>query len=79
MTKFILLEILFLLQVSSLFCQTTITGKIQTNKKQFVPGANIYFKGTIEGTNSDEQGNFLLSAKLSGDKILVVTFYLFSW
>ena len=50
MTKFILLEILFLMQVSSLLCQTTITGKIQTNKNQPVPGANIYFKGTIEGT-----------------------------
>ncbi|HUX56427.1 MAG TPA: carboxypeptidase-like regulatory domain-containing protein [Bacteroidales bacterium] len=34
---------------------------------------NIYFKGTIEGANSDEQGKFLLSTDLTGDKILVVS------
>ena len=73
MVKIVLLEILFLLQVSSLLCQTTIKGNIQTDKNQPVIGANIYFKGTIEGTNSDEQGKFLLSTNLTGDKILVVS------
>jgi len=73
MVKIVLLEILFLLQVSSLLCQTTLIGNVQTDKNQPVIGANIYFKGTIEGTNSDEHGRFLLSTNLTGDKILVVS------
>jgi hypothetical protein len=73
MTKFIITAILLFLQVSSLLCQTTIKGIIQADKNQPVIGANIYFKGTIEGTNSDEQGNFILSTDLTGDKILVAS------
>jgi hypothetical protein len=73
MVKFSLSGILLLLQINSLICQTTINGNIQTDKNQPVIGANIYFKGTIEGTNSDEQGKFLLSTDLTGDKILVVS------
>ena len=73
MVKIIFLEILFLLEGSSLFCQTIIKGAIQTNKNQPVTGANIFLKGTIEGTNSDGQGRFTLSTSLSGDKILVVS------
>jgi hypothetical protein len=73
MKKTIFQGIIFLLQVSSLFCQTTINGIIQTNKNQPVIGANIFFKGTIEGTNSDEHGRFSLSTKLTGDKILVAS------
>ena len=61
------------LQLSSLLCQTTLKGTIQTGKNQPVIGANIYFKGTIEGTNSDEQGNFLLSTDLTGDITMVVS------
>ena len=74
MIKIVLLETLFLLQVSNLLCQTTIKGNIQTDKNQPVIGANIYFKGSIEGTNSDEQGKFLLSTNLIGDQILVVSY-----
>jgi hypothetical protein len=73
MVKFGLSGILFLLQINRLLCQTTINGNIQTDKNQPVIGANIYFKGTIEGTNSDEQGKFTLSTDLTGDKILVVS------
>ena len=61
------------MQISSLFCQTIIKGDIRTNKNQPVTGANIYLKGTIEGTNSNEQGRFNLSTNLTGDKILIVS------
>jgi hypothetical protein len=73
MQKFGLTGILLLLEINSLLCQTTVTGNIITDKKQPVIGANIYFKGTIEGTNSDDQGRFLLSTDLTGDRILVVS------
>jgi hypothetical protein len=64
---------LFLVQINNLLCQTTIKGIIQTDKRQPVIGANIFLKGTIEGTNSDEHGNFFLSTYLTGDKVLVVS------
>jgi hypothetical protein len=73
MTKFITAVILFFLQISNLVCQTVIKGSIQNNKHQPVAGANIYFKGTIEGTNSDVQGNYSLSTGLTGDKMLVIS------
>ncbi len=59
--------------MSGSFCQTTIQGIIRTNKGRPVAGANIYLKGTIEGTNSDENGKFSLVTDLPGDKILVVS------
>lgn len=73
MEKFGLSGILFLLQINSLLCQTTINGNILNDKNQPVIGANIYFKGTIEGTNSDEQGKFLLKTNLTGEQILTVS------
>jgi hypothetical protein len=73
MLKIVLLTIVFILQNSNLLCQTIIKGIIQSFNNQPVIGANIYFKGTIEGTNSDGQGNYLLSTKLTGNMILVVS------
>jgi hypothetical protein len=71
--KTLLLISLFLLQMTGLFCQTTIRGIIQTEKEQPVPGANIYLKGTLEGTNSDENGAFTFTTKLAGEQVLVVS------
>ncbi|MFH0843684.1 MAG: TonB-dependent receptor [Bacteroidota bacterium] len=73
MIKIIIIFFLLFLQVSNLFSQTIITGNIKTDKNQHVSGANIYLKGTIEGTNSDEQGNFLLSTDLRGEVVMVAS------
>jgi hypothetical protein len=73
MKKIILLEILLTFQISSLFCQTTINGIVQSNRNLPVIGANVYLKETIEGTNSDENGKFTLTTKKTGDWILVVS------
>jgi len=73
MTKAIIPIILLFMQAGSLLCQTTIKGSIQTGKNQPVIGANIYLKGTIEGTNSDEQGNFSLLTDLTGDMTMFVS------
>jgi CarboxypepD_reg-like domain len=61
------------MQISSLFCQTTIKGIIHSNKNQPVIGANVYLQGTIEGTNSDDQGSFSLTTDLTGDITLAVS------
>jgi len=73
MIKFIIIFFLLLLRTTSLVCQTTIKGRVLNNKHQPVEGANIYFKGTIEGTNSDVQGNYSLASGLEGKKIMVVS------
>jgi hypothetical protein len=73
MLKTLLLKIILLLQIADLFCQSSVKGIIETGKGEPVIGANIYFKGTIEGTNSDPQGKFILSTGLTGDNLLVVS------
>jgi hypothetical protein len=73
MLKIFLLVILILVQNPNLFCQTILKGSIQTNKNQPIVGANIYFKGTIEGTTSDEEGKFSLSTNQTEALTLVVS------
>ncbi len=34
-----------------------------------MPGANIYFEGTFEGTTSDTSGNYNLTIESSGDSV----------
>jgi hypothetical protein len=48
--KIILLFCLLLVQTVTLFSQTTISGNMRDKKGESVPGANIYFEGTFEGT-----------------------------
>jgi hypothetical protein len=73
MLKIFLFVILILVQNPNLFCQTILKGSIQTNKNQPIVGANIYFKGTIEGTTSDEEGKFSLSTNQTEALTLVVS------
>lgn len=40
----------------------TITGKVVDNLGETLPGVTIAFKGTVEGTISDENGNFKIEA-----------------
>lgn len=72
--KFILLFILALAQAGDLFSQTTVSGSIRDAKGESVPGANIYFEGTFEGTTSDSSGRFTLTTTLESEKLLIVSF-----
>jgi hypothetical protein len=73
MVKTMVLIILILFQMNNVFCQTILKGIVQTAKKQPVAGANIYFKGTIEGTTSGEDGKFILSTNQTGEQVLVIS------
>lgn len=64
----------FLFTVISLNAQSTIKGKVQDNKGQPLPGANVYLEGTYDGTVSDELGNFSFETTAKGSQILVITF-----
>ena len=64
----------FLFTVISLNAQSTIKGKVQDNKGQPLPGANVYLEGTYDVTVSDELGNFSFETTAKGSQILVITF-----
>lgn len=71
-SKFLFL--LFLIHISIVYGQSTMSGTISDLKGGPVPGANIYFEGTFEGTTSDTSGNFILTTTLRGDQFLIVSF-----
>jgi hypothetical protein len=68
--------ILFLLALFTLEAgaQVKITGMVSNKKGEPIPGANIYFEGTYQGTTTDENGNFMLNSDLTGQQKLVVSF-----
>ncbi|MCB0761009.1 MAG: TonB-dependent receptor [Flavobacteriales bacterium] len=69
-----LLTLLAVLFAAPICAQSVITGRVIDKQNQPLPGANIYFEGTYEGTSSDQQGNFKLVTDLEGTYELVVDF-----
>ena len=66
---------IFLLFFIPLFgiSQTRLTGIVHDEKKQPVPGANVFVKGTTKGTVTDPDGRFTLQTKEQRG-VLVVSF-----
>lgn len=54
--------------------QTKISGKITDEKKQPLPGANVYLKDTYDGVSSETDGSFVFTTEEKGEAILVVSF-----
>lgn len=67
-----LLTALILLFAMAAGAQTQITGKVTDRKGVSVPGANVYIKGTYDGTSSDAEGNFLFSTNEKGKQVLTI-------
>lgn len=61
--KFIILLLAF---TGYLSAQNTIRGIIVDESSQPLPYANIFIKETLEGTSSDEDGNFSFNSSASG-------------
>ena len=70
--KKIILILLFTLSSFALFAQQTITGKVLDADGVAIPGVNILEKGTSNGTTSDFDGNYTISAQSDG--ILVFSY-----
>lgn len=66
--------LLFIVHSFTAFSQTTISGRISCLKDEPVPGANIYFAGTFEGTTSDTAGHYKMITSLKGEQVLTVSF-----
>ncbi len=67
----ILITILFNIPTYS---QTVIQGKVTDSKELPIVGANVYFKGTYEGTTVDSKGNFKFISELKGEQILIISY-----
>jgi vitamin B12 transporter len=72
--KYPLLFLFILFQSTAIWSQTPISGSLHDTEGKPVPGANIYFEGTFEGTSSDTTGRFSITTLLEGEATLVISF-----
>ncbi|MBK7651270.1 MAG: carboxypeptidase-like regulatory domain-containing protein [Flammeovirgaceae bacterium] len=54
--------------------QTRITGLVQDEKGEPIPGANVMIKDSYDGTSSGINGKFSFFSEEKGAQILLVTF-----
>lgn len=47
--------------------QTTVSGKVTDDSGQPLPGVSVVIKSTVNGTNTDVNGNYSLSASTAND------------
>lgn len=70
----IYLSLLFTILSFGITAQTIINGTVKAQKDGTLPGANIYLKGTYDGTSSDTDGRFSFKTSKTGNFTLVVEF-----
>jgi len=58
--------------VSRIHEVSRIHGQVQDRSGKAVSGANVFIKGTVEGTSSDENGHFSFETSIQGDTVLLV-------
>jgi len=69
-----LLFIVLFFTLTDLLAQVEISGTISDVKGNPIPGTNIYFAGTYEGTTSGADGEYLLKTNLTGIQNLIVSY-----
>jgi hypothetical protein len=74
MKRLLYITTLILLTSQAVFAQTKISGKIVDQKKQGIPGVNIYIKDTYDGTSTAADGTYSFVANDSGDVTIVCSF-----
>jgi vitamin B12 transporter len=73
MKKLIALLTLILLCIQTIEAQTKISGKITDQKKQPLPGVNIYVKDSYDGTSTAGDGTYSFIATDTGEVTLITT------
>lgn len=64
-----------LLLISPLaYAQKTVSGKITDKKENALPGANVFLKGTYDGTTTDAKGVFTFQTNEKDTATLAVTY-----
>ncbi len=64
--KYSFIYILLSLVGLQAFPQTVIMGKVTQEQGESLPGANVYLQGTYDGTSVNENGQFILKTKKTG-------------
>lgn len=63
--------VIFLFSIGYSVAQTKVSGRIFDENDEPVAYASIVFKGSIEGTTSDENGRFYLESKKTWDTLII--------
>lgn len=72
---YLFLSVLFFTGLSlSVKTQTTVKGRVYSNRTEVMPGANVYIEGTYDGASSDKDGYFSFTTQKAGEATLVVTY-----
>ncbi|WP_339610712.1 TonB-dependent receptor [uncultured Planktosalinus sp.] len=71
--KYLVLFVL-LLAGAQFYAQATISGYIYDEKNNPISGANIFLKGTYDGTISTAEGKFLFTTEVKGKQTLQVSY-----
>ncbi|WP_369992503.1 DUF5686 family protein [Winogradskyella sp.] len=66
-----LLTFLFFLGIFTAFAQTKVSGYVFDESNQPIPFANVLFKGSTEGTITNEDGKFYLESDETWDTLIV--------
>ena len=61
----------FFFGIISVFAQTKISGHVLDEQNESVPYANVFFKGSTEGTITDENGKFYLESQNTWETVVV--------
>ncbi|WP_452220773.1 TonB-dependent receptor [Lacinutrix salivirga] len=64
--KKIILSVFFTLSITFMFAQFNVSGTVTDSEGNPIPGVNIVEKGSSNGTATDFDGNYLLSANSTG-------------
>lgn len=70
----IALIFIILLVSATSWSQTTIKGRVTDSKGETLAGANVFVKGSYDGTATDTTGFFSFKSSASGKQIVVATF-----
>ncbi len=66
-------QLAFLFIATTFFAQTKVSGVIVDKSKQPIPFANVVFKGSNEGTVSNEDGHFYLESSKTYTDLIVAS------
>jgi hypothetical protein len=69
--KFKLILLLFFFGIVSVVAQTKVSGKVYDEFNEPIAFANVIFKGSSEGTITDENGTFYLESDATWDTVFV--------
>lgn len=66
-----LLVVALFFATAAVFSQTKLTGKVVDETNQPLPGASVMVKGTTNGTSTDFDGKFTLTANSSSGELII--------